>query len=98
MTKEPVVKPDISKCYLQSPLFHIIHSFLPLSSLLSLPASLLLAPLSYLPDPLYFIPSISNFLSPTTHYPASRFADDRSEDVDIEDAIESLQVNEQFSF
>ena len=73
-------------------------SLLPLSSLLSLPSSLLLAPLSYLPDPLYFILSISNFLSPTTHYPASRFADDRSEDVDIEDAIESLQVNEQFSF
>ena len=73
-------------------------SLLPLPSLLSLPSSLLHALLSYLPDPLYFIPSTSNFFSPTIHYPASRFADDRSEDVDIEDAIESLQVNEQFSF
>ena len=33
----------------------------------------------------------------TTH-PASRFDDDRSEDVDIEDAIESLQVSEPSTF
>ena len=52
---------------------------------------------------LFFIPSISNFFSPFTHqqlttHSASRFDDDRSEDVDIEDAIESLQVSEPFTF